>query len=412
MRPHVLHPIRNALLAALVALSASLLLAGPAAGASGQVEGTDEIVQGPGGAKFYKPPKHLPKGHGKLIWQRRARGLTPIAGTETNTHILYTSTTPQGKTTAVSGSVSIPKGKPPKGGWPVISYAHGTTGTADSCAPTRVATTSPVAPYIEYMDPQFEDWINAGYALVRTDYHGLGTPGRHPYLIGEAEGRGVLDVVAAARKLNQDLSKRFLIAGHSQGGHAALFAAGLAESWTPKLKLAGTVAYAPASHIVEQADLLPALTTPSPLSALIALIAEGGASQSSAVQLSQILEPAPLALLPQVNKRCLAQLGEPTSFGGIAPADLLRDDADTGPLYEVLGRQNPAVTTAAPILIAQGSADDIVFQVFTDLLSTELVNLGDQVTYTVYPGVGHGEIPAASEAEVLAFYEKQLPATR
>ena len=42
-------------------------------------------------------------------------------------------------------------------------------------------------------------WIKAGYAVVRTDYDGLGTPGVHQYLVGTSEGRSVLDAVRAAR---------------------------------------------------------------------------------------------------------------------------------------------------------------------------------------------------------------------
>jgi dipeptidyl aminopeptidase/acylaminoacyl peptidase len=68
-------------------------------------------------------------------------------------------------------------------------------------------------------------WLKAGYAVVQTDYEGLGTPGDHPYLIGVSEGRSVLDMVRAARKLDSSLGKRVVIAGHSQGGHAALWAA-------------------------------------------------------------------------------------------------------------------------------------------------------------------------------------------
>ena len=71
----------------------------------------------------------------------------------------------------------------------------------------------------------------------RPTTRGLARPGPHAYLIGEAEGRSVLDMVRAARQLNPDIGKKFLISGHSQGGHAALFAAGLAKSWVPDLNL-------------------------------------------------------------------------------------------------------------------------------------------------------------------------------
>jgi pimeloyl-ACP methyl ester carboxylesterase len=310
---------------------------------------------------------------------------------------------------AVSGSVSVPKGKAPKGGWPVISYAHGTTGVADSCAPSRVTASSPVAGYVNYINPEFEDWIDAGYAVVRTDYQGLGTPGDHPYLVGSAEGRGVLDIVSAARQLDPDIGKSYLIAGHSQGGHAALFAAGEANDYSPQLKLKGTVAYAPASHLLEQAEALPALTTPSSLSALAALIVKGASTVTPTVNVPQLLNDEPLALFPQVDQTCLPQLGASDSFGGIAPSDLIRDGADTGPLYGVLETENPDVKTKAPVLLAQGTADTTVFKVFTDELNDELTAAGDDVTYKVFDGVTHGEIPAAAEDDALAFFKKRLP---
>lgn len=395
-----------ALIAAVLALLVLLALA-PAAVAAPQAP-----VKGPAGPKFYDPPNDFPKAHGKLIWERRARGLNPIAGAASDTLVLYSSTTPEGKHAAVSGSVSVPQGKPPKGGWPVITYAHGTTGTADVCAPSRTSKSSPRAPYSSYIDPELEDWIAAGYAVVRTDYQGLGTPGPHSYLVGVAEGRSVLDIVAAARQLDPEIGKRYLIAGHSQGGHAALFAAGLARSWAPDLKLRGTVAYAPASHLADQASLLPALTAPSPLTALATLIVDGAASVAPQVQISQILSDPVLALYPQVDRTCLPELAQPDSLGGIAPADLLRDGADTTALLDVLRGQNPAVETKAPILIAQGTADATVFQAFTDQLNEELVSLGDDVDYEVFPGVTHGEIPAAAEADALAFFERRLPPGR
>ena len=75
----------------------------------------------------------------------------------------------------------------------------------------------------------------------------------------------------------------------------------------------------------------------------------------------------------------------------------------------MLATENPAVTTSAPIMILQGDADTTVFPFLTDQLNGELVALGDQVTYTKYPGVDHGAIPGASAAEALAFMEGALP---
>ncbi len=219
---------------------------------------------------------------------------------------------------------------------------------------------------VTYIDPQVEEWVDAGYAVVRTDYRGLGTPKEvHQYLIGKPAGRSVVDIVSAARDLGLDIGKKYLIAGHSQGGHAALWAAGPdAQKFAPKLKLRGTIAYAPGSHIAEQADLLPALTSPSGLSALVALIIRGAELEvARRSTFNQILSDPALALYPTIDQVCLDQLGQPDSYGGIPPSEMQRDGSDLSPLLDVLREQNPAVTTKAPILILQGTADSTVFPV-------------------------------------------------
>ena len=59
--------------------------------------------------------------------------------------------------------------------------------------------------------------LAAGTAIVFTDYPGLGTPGPHPYLVGESEGRAVLDSIRAARQLlGGAASDTAAIYGHSR----------------------------------------------------------------------------------------------------------------------------------------------------------------------------------------------------
>jgi pimeloyl-ACP methyl ester carboxylesterase len=398
---------------AAIAVAALLLLAVGSQGAQAKAKPKHaKVTKGPKGLKFYKPPKKLPKKHGTLIWARKANGLVRLPGSRYTKLVLYASRTPQGAKTAVSGAVSVPKGKPPKGGWPVISWAHGTTGVADACAPSRNSPTSPAESSISYINPELTDWLRAGYAVVQTDYQGLGTPGKHPYLVGEAEGRSVLDIVTAAQRLDPKIGKRFLISGHSQGGQSALFAAGEARSWTPKLRLRGTVAFAPASHILEQVPLLPALTTPSSLTALATLILDGASTQSSAIDVNKVLSDEVLAFYPRLQSECLEQLAASSELGGIPPSHLIRSGADLTPVNPVLAAMNPLVTTTAPILIAQGTADTTVFPQYTDQLKDELVKAGDQVTYNKYPGADHVGVVTSGEPDALAFFKQMLPPRR
>ena len=93
-------------------------------------------------------------------------------------------------------------------------------------------------------------FLDEGIIVTATDYEGLGTPGVHPYIVGESEGRGVVDIVRAARHLSfAHAGDRFVVWGHSQGGHAALFANQIAPTWAPELHLLGTEAGAPATEL-------------------------------------------------------------------------------------------------------------------------------------------------------------------
>jgi dienelactone hydrolase len=402
--------VRRVIVIGLIALGGLVLFAVASQHADAKAKAKQpEVTKGPKGLKFYKPPRQLPKQHGTLIWARKAGGLVPLANARYTKLVLYTSRTPQNRLVGVSGSVAVPKGKPPKGGWPVITWAHGTTGVADVCAPTRDFAGTPNPTGEAYINGDLSAWLAAGYAVLRTDYQGLGTPGKHPYLIGKAEGRGVLDIVQAARELDPRIGKRYLISGHSQGGHAALFAAGEARKYLPKFRLRGTVAFAPASHILEQVPLLPALTDPSPLTALATMILDGASTQSSAINVNQLLSDRVLALYPLLQSQCLARLAQSDELGGIPPSELRRSGADMSAVNPVLAAMNPLVRSQAPIQIEQGEADTTVFKVFTHQLKDELLAAGNQLTYKTYPGVDHVGVVSAGESDALAFFQQMLP---
>ena len=388
-----------------LALLLSLLL--PAAADAAKVR------KGPSGTAFYKPPSPLPgKGHGGLIWARKLTGTAALKGGAANRLVLYRSTGVDGRAVAVSGTVSIPKGKAPKGGWPIITWGHGTTGIADACAPSRDSASNPAHTLIDYAYPLLQRWLKAGYVVVRTDYEGLGTPGEHPYLIGRSEGYSMLDMVRAARKLDKRLGKKVVISGHSQGGQAALFAAALAPKWTPELKVRGTVALAPVSHLAEQLPLLDALTEPGGLSGLAAMILRGIDAAAPQLGVSSGLGDRAAALYPQTLTKCLGQLNAPDSYGSVAPSDLLRQDVDTAPIAAALAQRGDPdeLKIRTPLQIQQGEADTTVFKTFTDQLAAGYSEGSPKLTYKVYPGVDHGGAVtnAKSAKDATSYIRKHL----
>lgn len=136
--------------------------------------------------------------------------------------MLYSSSSDFGteRAIAASGAVYFPRGTPPRGGWRVMVWGHGTKGVADVCAPSFAGLDSAESGFIDH-------WLERGYAVIAPDYEGLGTPGPHPYMGLESAARTMLDAaraLAGDRRLADDL----VIAGHSQGAHAA-FGAGLIQ---------------------------------------------------------------------------------------------------------------------------------------------------------------------------------------
>jgi pimeloyl-ACP methyl ester carboxylesterase len=370
-------------------LSLLLLAALPAAADAANVR------KGPAGVAFYTPPSPLPgSGHGGLIWARKLTGTPALRGGSSNRLVLYRSTGVGGKAVAVSGTASVPKGRAPKGGWPVITWGHGTTGIADKCAPSRDSASNPAHDVIAYAYPLLQRWLQAGYAVVRTDYEGLGTPGDHPYLIGRSEGYGMLDAVRAARKLDKRLGRRVIIAGHSQGGQSALWAASLAGKWTPELKVRGTVALAPVSHLAEQVPLLSSLKEPGGLSGLASMILRGIDTAAPQAGVAAGLGDRAAALYPLTLTSCLPELDAPSAYGGVAPADLLRPGTDTAPISAALTqRADPEdLTIRTPVRIQQGESDATVFKVFTDQLVAAYSEGAKNLSYKTYPAVDHGGV--------------------
>ena len=194
-------------------------------------------VDGDGGVSPFYAWRGAIGAPGRMLRQETLPADVPQPTAGVALRILYSSTSGVGRGPVVtSGMMFVPKGARPHGGWPIMAWAHGTTGFADPCAPSW---TGPSVRDTEYL----QKWLDAGFAVVASDYEGLGTAGVHPYLLWRSEGRSVLDAVRAALAAHPaDLSNRVIVVGQSQGSGAALGTAYLAPTYAPDLHVLGTVA--------------------------------------------------------------------------------------------------------------------------------------------------------------------------
>jgi hypothetical protein len=297
----------------------------------------------------------------------------------------------------VSGMVIEPAGSAPAGGWPVIAWAHGTTGVADDCAPSA---TSNLAGQLGGVLPLLQQ----GFLITATDYEGLGTPGPHPYLVPTSEGRSVIDSVRAARDLVPNTSTRWAVFGASQGGQAAWATDELARTWGRGLDFLGAAAAAPAADIAPVTALVPNGLSQSDLG-LYPLVLYGLKLQHPRLRYSDYLSGQALAEAPLIPVTCATE----QVFGSLPAADYTPRSAAALRLVHRYLEENalPQRRASGPLFVAQGTADNIVLPAWNDAAVADACRIGDVVQYTKYAGAAHPALPAA-EVDVVTWLDSRF----
>ncbi len=320
-----------------------------------------------------------------------------LPGAAATFSVRYVSTDDSGNRIVVTGLISLPRGFAPRGGWPVLSWAHGTTGVIPACQPSQDTATGMDHDYLGRIDLSLTSWVSQSYVVAQTDYASYN--GIQPYLDGTVEANNVIDIVQAARQLSRQVGNTWFVAGHSQGGQASLFTAAFAHARAPQLKFLGAVAMAPASHTGEIVSALLA-NVPGAAAGLpfIPVILLGAQAADPAVQPSQLLTPTGMQLLAQAQTGCLNQLRAYVAAQNLTIPEVLNTASpDWAALQSWLANQEPAdYPPRAPVFIAQGSADTQVAEVFTNSLATSLCASGTPLDYYIYTSVNHrGSVEAS-----------------
>ena len=216
---------------------------------------------------FYTPPDPLPPGApGDLIRTEPSRLVLEPSGQlgaimATGTRIMYRSNDSRGKPMAVTGTYFEPFNSwPGAGPRPLVVYGPGTQGLGDQCAPSRQFNQGiHFAPFLDitfnYEALFVSTMVARGFAVVMTDYQGLGTPGVHTYVNRVAQADAMLDAGRAALRLpgtSLDADGPVALMGYSQGGGAAAAAVELASTYAPELNIVGASAGAPPADLEQQ----------------------------------------------------------------------------------------------------------------------------------------------------------------
>lgn len=330
---------------------------------------------------FYAPPASVPAQPGVLL---RSEPFTRDVPSDARAWLILYTTTRAAGVPAVASAIVVAPAHPPAGPRPVIAWTHGTTGVAEGCAPSLL--TRPFESGALFVLPQI---LAQGWVLVATDYTGMGTPGPSPFLIGQGEARSDLDAVRAAHQLTQlDLAGQTVLWGHSQGGHAALWAGILAPAYAPQDHVVGVAALAPASDLTGLVDDLAGV----PGGSIFAAYVITAYSQAYGdVSFGQYVRPAAQVISRRAAARCLSGPGALVSVAQSLALDkpIYAGNPAGGPLGQRLAQNTPTGLIQAPLLIAQGLADSLVLPSVHAQYVAQRCAAGQKLDYLAYPGRNH-----------------------
>ncbi|KAG7007488.1 hypothetical protein G7Y79_00009g025970 [Physcia stellaris] len=276
-------------------------------------------------------------------------------------------------------------------GYPIVAWAHGTSGTTPDSAPSNHKSVWQhfLAPY---------QLVSNGYVVVATDYAGLGVHRMpsgdfitHEYLASPSHANDVVYAVQAAQSIFSELSKRFLVLGHSQGGGAA-WATAHRQAIKPVAGYLGAVAVSPVTTIVDQ---------PEPFRSILALATcPGLASISNEFMINDVLTELGLQRLEFI---------EATGVGVAAALFMLRDENLLDPdwdqdihlqkFHEEIS--NGGKEIAGPLLVIHGESDDRLSPAATARAvdKTAVDFPSSQLEYVSVPDVTH--VPALQASQRL-----------
>lgn len=299
--------------------------------------------------------------------------------------ITYRSTSADGRPNAVSGTVIVPDDgrATPR---PLITYAVGTVGLGDKCAPSAgfPGGTTAEAPLVNAA-------LVRGYAVVVTDYEGLGTPGDHTYMVAKAQGSAVLDAARAAQR-HPEAAKYGLsadapvgIMGYSQGGGASAKAAEMAATYAPALKVKGTASGGVPADLAEVAESLEGGDS----AGYLLMSAVGQNAANPALALNKYLNKEGRKLAEVVRKECVGtvlEAGRGKTIEDVTTSNPLdRPNWQRAIAKQLIGTKR----TSAPTFLYHGDADETIPYAVGQKLRADWCKKGNAVEWQSFPGQSH-----------------------
>jgi dienelactone hydrolase len=358
---------------------------------------------------FYTWEGEIPSRPGQMLRTEPLEARLGLSNAGQQIRFLYSSTDgTDGKTpVVVSGEFFIPKGDPPAGGWPVAAWAHGTTGMADICAPSWQPHPVPENDYLNV-------WLARGFAIVATDYQGLGTPGPHPYQMVRAEAYSILDGIRAVLRDQPRMGNRIVVVGFSQGAGAAFAAGGFAPDYAPDLGIRGIVTTGipnwtrdmlkapPPEMIARIAERI------DPAVAYLLYIGLVAQQRDPKLPADSLVSARGMPLLDLARVSCVEAMLYNVTMAGLNRATALVSNYRDALARLLPDMEYPTLKLSVPVFVGIGEGDRDVPPSLQLGLSKNACASGTTVEAHLYRGMNHFEAMVASLKDALPFARKVL----
>lgn len=340
-----------------------LMLSIASAAAQGARVPAPDPLQGDGRVSpFYTWEQVIPSKPGTLLRSEPLEQSVGLAQASKQYRLLFSSTDGVGgkDPITVSGALFIPKGKAPEGGWPIVAWGHGTFGGADACAHSWHARS--------YRDVRYLNrWLQEGYAVVASDYQGIGVPGYNPQFNNRSNSYTMLDSVRAALSSFSPLANKVLLVGQSQGGSAVVAAAGYAPIYAPDVNVRGAIGtgivYAAGRTLQPLKPVDPnANDKVEPTLAYSFYGVLAAQALDPGIDASKIYTDRALPLLEQARTSCLAALELDVEGAGLTRANTFKPGAKEELQRDRVGdvyRKFETLKLNVPLFIGAGADDSL-----------------------------------------------------
>jgi len=347
--------------------------------------------------KFYDAPQPLPEGKpGELIRFEQFDDYR-LSDQVTAYRLLYHSRSPEEQDVAVSGVVLLPDDAPPAGGWPIVAWAHGFGGSARQCAPSLRKNLNE--------GPLLSMYVGLGFAVVASDYAGLGTNFPHAGFDIRSNAADTISAVAAARAALPQLGTRWVVAGSAQG---ALVAMAVAEA-EPAMHDPYYLGAVGISGLAEPQELFEQLAQSSSYSLLV-FLARGVKTVYPEFRVEEMLTHKAMLLYAYTESSCDANSGPlPAASEMVKPGWENNLQVKAFFARNALGRK----AASAPVLLIAGQNDTVIPFDLTARAVARLCGQKDRVLFVKYPTINASAVMENSVSEQVSWIKarfSRLPA--